>query len=656
MNEYVRSYILSDVPRIPLEGSIDLTYRCNNNCRHCWLRIPPEAPEIRKETGTDEIKMLVDEARKLGCQRWTISGGEPMLRPDFVEIFDYITSRSVSYSINTNGTMISPEIAELMRRKGKKMVALYGASLEIHDHITRNIGSFQATMRGVQLLREAGAEFIVQLIPLRDNYHQYPEMVKLARSISPHFRVGAAWLYLSANGDPEKNAEIERQRLTPRDVIELDRSGLLYEESAEADSGHTSYAPRDDRLFASCISKRHEFHIDPYAQMSFCGFVKEPSLRYDLRKGSFQEAWDMFIPSLKDKVMGGNEYHNNCGSCNLRDNCRWCPVYSYLEHRRFSAKVNYLCEVARENHMFKEKWKMNNLRYFKCAGITIRVEADQPITDETFHPTFELFQMEGPEENSISIQLHTELPPLEGQDLGEVVCRKGEWVVRKKRDSWIYLNISRENKKIRKIAIFDQEHTSIRLYRNLFAECKGDNNQDHLYKDIIFLTHIVLAQILSYNRAYLLHSSGVILRGRAVLFLSHTDSGKSTLTEIILSRVGLEPLYDDLNIVSSWPDGYRVQDTWNNKDPQCFSSASVPLGAIMFVKQSKENRVIPLQDQMEVTKRLLKYVITPMGSSERWDEDLSNIKDMARKVPSFIVSFDLSGKIMSLIEDVCWWS
>ncbi len=146
---------ISDLPRLPLKGSIDLTYRCNNRCRHCWLWTDDGRGELSKE----EIFDIVDQARAMGCREWAISGGEPMLRPDFAEIFDYITSRSRTYSLNTNGTLITPEIAQLMKRKGSKMVALYGATAEVHDHITRNPGSFDATMRGFELLREAGAGF-----------------------------------------------------------------------------------------------------------------------------------------------------------------------------------------------------------------------------------------------------------------------------------------------------------------------------------------------------------------------------------------------------------------------------------------------------------------------------------------------------------------
>src|SRR5512137_274450 len=148
MNEYLKYRSSIEIPRLPLDGSIDLTYRCNNNCRHCWLKATPGSSTMQNELTGDEIKAIVNDARRMGCHKWFISGGEPMLRPDFAEIFDYITSRSVFYSLNTNGTLITPEIAKLMKRKGNKMIAVYGATPEVHDHITRNPGSFQATMKG----------------------------------------------------------------------------------------------------------------------------------------------------------------------------------------------------------------------------------------------------------------------------------------------------------------------------------------------------------------------------------------------------------------------------------------------------------------------------------------------------------------------------
>ena len=342
-----------DLPRLPLEGNLDLTYRCNNDCRHCWLRLPRGASEAAEELSFDEIRDVVDQARRMGCQAWAISGGEPMLRPDFADIFDYVTRKAVGYSLNTNGTLITPQIASLMTRRGAKMVALYGATADVHDHVTRTPGSFQATMRGLAYLKEAGAGFIVQIVPRRDNYHQYGQMVELARSLSPHYRVGAAWLMYTACRSDARNQEIARQRLDPAEVVALDPPGDG--ETETAGPGADEAGAADDRLFAACIEARRDFHIDPYGHMSFCSFIKDPALRYDLRRGTFEEAWDDFIPSLADVVRGGEEYRADCGSCDLRGDCRWCAVYSYLEHGRYSAKVDYLCRVARETRRFKKE-------------------------------------------------------------------------------------------------------------------------------------------------------------------------------------------------------------------------------------------------------------------------------------------------------------
>jgi MoaA/NifB/PqqE/SkfB family radical SAM enzyme len=347
---YMSVKISSILPRLPLEGNLDLTYRCNNTCRHCWLWLSANAPEQSCELTFQEIRKIADEARALGTRTWHISGGEPMLRNDFSDIIDYLTRKSITYSLNTNGTLITPEIARLLKRKGSKMIALYGATAETYDRVTRNPGGFELAIRGFRYMQEAGSGFTVQLIPMRENWHEWEQMQNLAQSLSQHWRVGAAWLYKSACGSPARNAEIERQRLDPRNVIELATPDISYEN----DNGPKyQQAMGDDRLFATCIAARRDFHIDPYGLMTWCSFIKEPALRYNLRTGTFQEAWNNFIPSCADKVHGGDEWRQNCGSCDKRADCRWCAVYAYLETGRYSAQLPYLCAIADQMRTFK---------------------------------------------------------------------------------------------------------------------------------------------------------------------------------------------------------------------------------------------------------------------------------------------------------------
>jgi MoaA/NifB/PqqE/SkfB family radical SAM enzyme len=637
-------------PRLPLEGNIDLTYRCNNNCHHCWLRLPVDAPEGKEEFTFDEIRKIVDEARALGCRRWSISGGEPMLRPDFADIFDYLTRKSISYTLNTNGSLITPAIAQLLKRKGAKLIALCGATADVHDHITRTPDSFEATMRGFFYLKKAGAGFVVQLVPMRDNYHQFNDMVKLAQSLSPHYRVGAPWLYLSACGSETHNREIARQRLAPKEVIALDQPNITDEDTTAADPTKRepacSNSQADDRLFAACIANRRDFHIDPYGRMAFCAFIKDPALRYDLRPGTFQQAWEEFIPSLADVVRGGKEYQENCARCALRSECRWCPVYGYLEHRRFSAKVEYLCQVAQETRRFRNDWKLHHRRYYQIAGITIQVDSDLPITDQTFAAKFKKFQVEGPGDDTISIRHHFSLPDLKNKELGREVYRKPPWAIYHKGNSWIYLGISTEAKdhNLHKVAVFNENHTRGRIYN------RGEDNfrAGNLHSLTMFPSdQILLARVLADREACYLHAAGIVLDGQGMLFVGHSDAGKSTIATMLQNEG--EVLCDDRTIVRRWQEGFRIHGTWSHGDVPQVSATAAPLQAILFLEKNGTNSLIPI-DRKETAKKLLPFTVKSLVTPDWWEKILILIEKLAQEVPAYRLRFDKSGKVKEVLK------
>ena len=646
--EYLEELKINNLPRLPLEGSIELTYRCNNNCRHCWLRIPADAPESSEELAFEEIKKIVDEAKKMGCRGWYISGGEPMLRPDFAEIFDYLTRNSSSCAINTNGTLITPKIAQLMKRKGGKMVALYGATAEVHDHITRSPGSFEATMRGFRYLKESGAVFMVQLIPMKDNYHQFQDMVRLAVSLSKHYRVGATWLHLSASGHKERNAEIMRQRLPPKEVVELDKPDLSYEESMKELSGSCGEIPNGKFLLSSCVNNRRSFNIDSYGRMTFCYLIKEPSLCYDLTKGSFQDCWDNFIPSLADKVKITEEYKQSCGACDLKEDCRCCPVYGYLEHRRFTAKVDYLCKVAKENRKFKQNWQKQHRRHYKIADITIQLDSDLPIAETTFHPKFKLFEVSGPGEDTITIRHHFSLPDLNGQDLGKEFYRKPPWAIYQKDNSWIYLGIAptKGDKGLHRVVTFNADHSRARIY-NYDREAvflKGNLHSLTLFPS----DQILLARILADREGFYLHSCGVIFEGKGLLFAGHSEAGKSTMATMLKGKA--EILCDDRIIIRKLPEGFKIYGTWSHGDVPDISANSAPLKAILFLEKAQENRIIPIIDKKEIIKRLLSCLIKPFVTADWWEKTLVLIEKAAEQVPCYVLEFDKTDAVADILR------
>jgi len=640
----------NQIPRLPLEGYIDLTYRCNNNCRHCWLHLNENATQKKKELSFKEIRRIADEARALGTQRWAISGGEPMLRSDFPEIFDYLIRKAVTYTLNTNGTLITPEIARLMKRKGSKMVALYGATAEVYDSVTRKPGSFEALMRGISYLKEAGAGFMIQVIPMRSNWHQYEKMLDLAKALSPSFRIGSAWLYLSACGSASKNTEIKKERLSPEQVLSLDPPNPGFDhlfDRRTADPESNEKQKIDDRIFYNCISSRDAFHIDPYGGMSFCSFVQDPDLRFDLRKGTVQEAWERFIPSLAEKVHGGDEYRQNCGSCKNREHCRWCGVYAYLEHRRSSAPIDYLCEIAETNARFKSDWIRQHRRFFQIGGITLQVDSDLPITETTFAEKIKLFERSLPGPDRIHLHIHFGIPDLKNRDLGKEIYRKSPLAIYKYKKSWIYLGIAADpaDPTIHRVVTFNQDHSQAEIYMDkpeLFE--KGGLESVSLFAS----DQTLLARILADRQGFSIHSAGISIDGAGLLFVGASEAGKST-TATMLKNEG-ELLCDETMIVRKWPEGFRLHGTWSHGDVKEVSNGEAPLQGIFFLEKSRENKLEPISDKKEVIKRLLPRLFKPLTTSDWWEKILVTVDGLVCEIPAYRMKFDKSGQIKDVIH------
>ncbi len=647
-NRFQQTKRVSSFPRLPLLGCIDLTYRCNNNCRHCWIRIPPGAEEKNAELTFEEIKLIVNQARQSGCHSWSISGGEPMFRPDFYEIFDYLTTRCAFYLINTNGTLITPRIAKLMVRKGSKMVSLYGATAKVHDFITATPGSFEATLRGLKYLKEAKAGFLVQLVPMKDNYYEFNAMVDLAKTLSKNYSIGADWLHFSASADSQRNKEIIRQRLPPEEVIKLAKPSLAFDEWFHDKKTHCQVSINSRYHFSECIKNRREFHIDPYGKMSFCSFIKDPDLRYDLRGGTFKDGWDKFIPSLAKSIKITKEYKKNCGSCKIKQDCYFCPVYGYLENNgNFNRKIEYLCALANESHKFKENWRRNHRCYFKIADITLQVEFDLPINEQTFHPKFKRFQVKGPGEDNIVIRHYFSLPDLEGKSLGQEVYRRRPWAIYKNNNFWVYRGISPipEDKSLHRIAVFHADHSRAIIYRDT-AEAFLSGN---LLALTLFTTdQVLLARILADRNGCYLHSSGINFKNRGLLFVGHSEAGKSTIATMFKDRA--EILCDDRIIVRKHAGVFKIYGTWSHGEVPEISAGSAPLAAILFLHKSEKNYLELLKDKKVITRKLLTHLIRPFVTIDWWEKTLIFLEGLSNEVPCYDLYFNKSGEVISLLK------
>jgi hypothetical protein len=129
-----------------------------------------------------------------------------------------------------------------------------------------------------------------------------------------------------------------------------------------------------------------------------------------------------------------------------------------------------------------------------------------------------------------------------------------------------------------------------------------------------------LAQVLAHREGGYLHSSAAILDGQGLLFVGHSEAGKSTTVKMLQGKA--EILCDDRNIVRRWPEGFRVHGTWSHGEVPLVSPASAPLKAILFLQQSKKNRLVRLTKGGEIRRLSACLPLSHHGRMVAKDADL----------------------------------
>jgi len=290
-------------------------------------------------------------------------------------------------------------------------------------------------------------------------------------------------------------------------------------------------------------------------------------------------------------------------------------------------------------------------RYFEIAGVTMQVESDLPFTKTTFEPKFDAFEVEGPGADTIVVRHHFGLPAVDEHELGREVYRQRPWVIYRSPERVTYIQVAPDGDSVSRssIAFANDGHTVIDVFNGPAREAYflgGNMNALTMFPT----DQILLAQVLADRRACYLHSCGVVVDGRGLLFVGHSGAGKSTMMTL-LGAEGLA-LCDDRNVVRVWEDGVRVHGCWSHGEVPVVSAASAPLGAVLFLRRATTNRVAPLADGQEILRRILPCVIKPLVSADWWKKTLDVIEKIVEEVPCYVVEFDKGGAVVALLRDL----
>jgi hypothetical protein len=289
----------------------------------------------------------------------------------------------------------------------------------------------------------------------------------------------------------------------------------------------------------------------------------------------------------------------------------------------------------------------DSARRYSIAGISIRVEADLPFAEHTFQAKFRQFRVEQPGPGQLVFRHHFYWPDLSPEVRGEQVFHAPRYDVFRGDRTWTYLDEGRFGDAFvqRHVAVFNDNHTAGDIYTPDETHfLRGDlPSLSRLASD-----QIVLCRLLTDYEGCVFHSAGMVRQGQGLLFVGHSEAGKSTMVTM-LQEEG-EILCDDRIIVRRWPEGLRIHGTWSHGTVPLVSASSAPLRAIFFIEKSTENRIIPLDDRREVARRLPLFVVRPVITRDWWERTLALVQTIVSETPAYRLLSDKSGRIREVIR------
>lgn len=339
----------SKVRRLP-RLTIELTDRCNNYCQHCYINQSAMDPRvIEKEMTTDFIKRLILQAADLGCFDLRFTGGEPLLREDFLELYQFSRKRGFDIVISTNARLITPDLAVLFKQlpPGQPIdITVYGLSSKTYDKVTGVQGAYKEFQRGIKLLENHGVDFSLRMAVLPDNRSDIPLYEALIKKLfggrqKPYYIID--FYQRVRHDDPEKSQRIQNLRDNPQELVEfLARSDEYQAELHEFCQKFTGI--NSDKLFECGFGQ--SISVDAYGYAQGCLLLRHPDLIFDLHKGTLSEALYSFFPKFFNRLAKNSHFLNRCARCFLRGLCKQCPAQSWIEHGTLDTPVEYQCRIA----------------------------------------------------------------------------------------------------------------------------------------------------------------------------------------------------------------------------------------------------------------------------------------------------------------------
>ncbi|MBU1062396.1 MAG: radical SAM protein [Candidatus Omnitrophica bacterium] len=324
---------------------INLTHCCNLDCSICLVKSDLSSRK-KQELDTRTIKQILDEAASLGALNVGFSGGEPLLREDFEDVYVYAIKKGFLVSIYSNITLLTSSTLDLFQRypPDRIQVSVYGLSREIYEKVTRVPGSFDSFMNNLAGLRERRIRLSLQFTLCSSNEKECEHFIHSFPKKDYELKNATIYLYKHMRSDARRNALIEQVMLPPAKMAYYvfkyqfsSRMGFLFSPSDRRK------IRGQNKLFWRCLKDIETLSISPSGECCFCYEMPVPENRRQYKPGKLKEIVRVLLEEKKNAIMPDIE----CRDCPNLLYCEWCPLYAYVFMGKL-APIPYFCEVMKE--------------------------------------------------------------------------------------------------------------------------------------------------------------------------------------------------------------------------------------------------------------------------------------------------------------------
>jgi radical SAM protein with 4Fe4S-binding SPASM domain len=306
---------------------------------HCYANKHSDDPtEKKSELSSTEMCSLLDELAASGCLWLLFTGGEPFVRDDLIDIYLYAKNKGFLISLFTNGTLLTPAIADVLQDLPPKSIeiSLYGITRKTYERVTRSPGSYQKCMKGIDLLLERDLPLKLKTVVTTINKHEFADIKKFVQGLGLEFRFDAL-----INERLDGSTSLASLRIPPREVVNADLTDPERSNEFKRLYERTEGTRLNPQSLFQCGAGLNSFHVDPHGQLMLCSMFREPS--YDLRHGGFEKGWYEFLPHIREQKV---TKESKCNTCGLASMCDQCPGWSQIEYGDAEVPVDYLCQIA----------------------------------------------------------------------------------------------------------------------------------------------------------------------------------------------------------------------------------------------------------------------------------------------------------------------